>query len=186
MRRSLLLATVVGTLIAVGCVPSLQPLATDDTRVFDEGLLGKWTDNSATWEFERHGTGYKLVLTDGNGKSGRFLASLVELDGRRYLDLVPDADDLKTLDYYKFHLIPAHGFVSLVTTDSGYRVAHLNPGWVDDFVENHPDEIATMRIAEGDRLIFTASTEELQKFFIAHCQDPEFFLDPSDLNRPSE
>ena len=75
---------------AMGCVPSLHQLYTDETIIFDEALVGIWKDNDSSWQFEK-GTnkGYKLTMTDDEGKTGIFETHLVEIGDYCYLDLYP-------------------------------------------------------------------------------------------------
>jgi len=48
-----LIAVMVGV---SGCLPSLYPLYTDDTLVFYEELVGKWTnDGDEIWQFTKAG-----------------------------------------------------------------------------------------------------------------------------------
>ena len=60
--------------LLTACVPSLNPLYTEQDLVFDKSILGVWTDDkqTETWEFvyvdEKE---YKLVHTDEDGYAYR-------------------------------------------------------------------------------------------------------------------
>ena len=77
--RSLIVPWVVGAALAVaGCIPSLQPLYTDKTTVFDPALVGFWVQDNghSTWEFVRNESNtYGLTYTDKEGKPGHFAGS---------------------------------------------------------------------------------------------------------------
>ena len=95
-----------------GCVPvlSLQPLFTRQTLVFEEQLLGTWTDDGnepdISWQFARLESSaaealpdeleglsakvYRLNLRDEENRKGTFLAALVKLEGKLFLDVFPD------------------------------------------------------------------------------------------------
>ena len=92
--------------VLLGCclVPSIHPLYTDEDLVFEEELLGKWSDGNDIWEFKKaEGKAYKMRFF--NGKEGQFEAHLVELDGVRFLDIFPDGETLDNVqNFYKIHL----------------------------------------------------------------------------------
>jgi hypothetical protein len=89
-----------------GCVPvdSLNPLYTDKDLVFDKALLGTWvgTDNGEGGELTISAIGekgkewYELTMTDRDKDNGKcreitvYRAHLVNLSGRRFLDVVPE------------------------------------------------------------------------------------------------
>ena len=120
-----------------GCVPvlSLQPLFTKETLVFEEQLLGTWTDDGnepdISWQFARLGPTaaeklpdgleglsakvYRLNLRDEENRKGTFLAALVKLDGKLFLDVFADRfpsgkDDAEEMDlfYNAFFFVRAH------------------------------------------------------------------------------
>ncbi len=109
-----------------GCIPviSLHPLYTEKDIVVDKKLCGTWIDESgdmkSTWEFEcidEPKNAYKLIFTDENGKKGSFVAHLVKLENRLFLDIFPselpwEPEDPNKMDwpYNSLFLIPAHTF----------------------------------------------------------------------------
>ena len=44
---------IVLAVIAGGCLPSLYPLYTDQTVVFEEKLIGKWSSDDGNWCFSQ-------------------------------------------------------------------------------------------------------------------------------------
>ncbi|HUW18074.1 MAG TPA: hypothetical protein VMW16_02095 [Sedimentisphaerales bacterium] len=112
-----------------GCVPvmSLHPLYTEQDVVFEEKLLGVWVDDSnrpdTTWEFRRPDTSkkeYELIFSDKEGNKGVFVARLVKLKDRLFLDVHPDqfpsgekeAEKMK-LPYNAFFFVSIHTFIKI-------------------------------------------------------------------------
>jgi hypothetical protein len=104
-------------LFLVGCLPvdSLNPLYTDKDVVSDKSLLGVWvgTDNSDESELEINAQTnllgkttdtYVLTMRDKNdGKSFKsvtvYSAKLVDLGGRRFLDVMPETFEARAESY---------------------------------------------------------------------------------------
>ena len=172
-----------------GCVLSLHPLYTEDDLIFEEKLLGNWGKNGSTetWQFER-GNGdksYEVLYTDENGKNGSFDAGLGKLNNVMYLNMFPQEPDLKQNDYYKFHILRAHSFLKIERIEPKLVMRVMNPDKMQKMLENDPNLIKH-EVVE-DRLILTASTEELQKFMKAHANVEDFFGEATEYKRmPSE
>jgi len=128
MKKSRL-ALVVLLVSLVGCLPldSLNPLYTDKDVVFDESLLGFWVGpkvqngEQGVLEFsalkEEGLKGYKLTMYDESKRSGEedtliFRAHLVNLAGRRFLDLVPERWEARS-DSYSLHIKADKGATSI-------------------------------------------------------------------------
>lgn len=170
-----------------GCVPSLHPLYTDEDLIFDPALVGVWAeeDSEETWSFTKGGEKqYGLVYTDRDGKEGGFVAHLLKVDGRMYLDLFPDEPDLKENDFYKAHLLPAHTFLRVAEIEPVLKMAALDPEWVDELLKKEPDAIKHERI-EG-RVVLTAQPKELQAFLAKHEKTEDAFGDFSEMARKEE
>lgn len=188
MKRIALLLTLALTLMIAGCVPSLHPLYTEKDLFFENALVGVWAesdDSRETWAFERSGEkGYKLVYT-GDGKTGEFEAHLLKLGDTMFLDLYPDDAGLKELnrnDFYKSHFLPTHTFAKVTQIEPALQMAFLNPDWLKELLEKNAKAIRHEKV--GDRIVLTASTDELQKFVLNHGNTKNAFGDePSNLKR---
>jgi hypothetical protein len=100
-------------LLLGGCVPilSLHPLYTKEDVVLEKKLPGTWVDDAnspeTTWEFTRIDepeNAYRLIFTDEEGKKGSFVAHLLKLEGKLFLDIYPselpwEPDDPNTMDW---------------------------------------------------------------------------------------
>lgn len=89
-----------------GCTPtdSLNPIYTSKNIVEDKALAGVWvapkSDDKGSLEiteirycnegFSSCNEGYSIRMNDADGTFVRFDAYLVEIDGRRFLDVVPE------------------------------------------------------------------------------------------------
>ncbi len=188
-----LLATLLG-----GCVPvmSLHSLYTEENVVFEEKLLGTWLDDpnspEAIWEFNRieePENAYKLFFSDNKGKKGSFVAHLVKLENRLFLDVYPselpwepdDPNEVKWL-YNSFFLIPTHTFIKIDSIEPQLKMRLTNDEELkEQLLWEDPNAVKHTSI-EG-RIILTASTKELQAFVLKHADDNRVFTNEVVLNR---
>lgn len=169
-RKHALTAVLALLLIIAGCIPSLHPLYTDQTLIFEENLLGKWANDDEIWQFSKAGEKeYELKVLQG-GKQGRFEAHLLELNGKMYLDLFPASEEsLENMnELYQTHLVPAHTFLRVTQIDPNLQLQWIN---VSGLLEEDPNVLKHEKI--NDDMVLTASTDELQKFIIEHANDVE-------------
>ena len=112
-----------------GCIPviSLHPLYNDQDLVFEEKLLGAWVDDpnspEVTWHFSRHmesEKAYELIFCDKEGNKGLFIAHLVKLHDKPFLDVYPGELPWEPQDpnkvqwpYNAYFLVPAHTFIKI-------------------------------------------------------------------------
>ena len=165
-------------LILGGCIPSLHPLYTDDTLVFDEALIGKWIstgdNDEQIWQFSKAGENEYALRILQDDQEGRFEAHLLELDGKTYLDLYPaENKSLENLnDVYKMHLVAAHTFMIVNLSES-----NLQLNWfMHELLEDDPNLLQHEKVNK-DQIILTASTDQLQRFVIEHADE----IDPNGM-----
>ena len=181
-----------------GCVPvmSLHPLYTKENVVFDKKLLGTWVDDAnnptSVLEFQSAddpNNAYRLVFSDKEGKKGSFVAHLVKLQGRLFLDICPDKlpcehEDPNNMDWphNTFFLVPVHTFVKIDSVVPRLKIRlMLVETQMQKFLEENPGSIA--HVAIEDRLILTASTKELQAFVLKYADGDKVFTDEIVLER---
>lgn len=179
IRRLALLSTLL--LMIASCVPSLHPLYTADDLVHDPALVGRFgdEDGSEVWTFERVDDHYRLSTVE-NGKTGLFAVHLLELEGHRYLDLFPLDMDEGYNDFYRMHRVPAHSFLYLHGVGDGLTLSVMDPKWLEEYLEAHPQAIDHAVLEDG--LLLTAGTPELQAFVTQH-RTQLFSDDPETLQR---
>ena len=172
-----------------GCVPvmSLHPLYTEKDVVFEEKLLGKWVDDpdnsETTWQFERidePNNAYSLVFSDEEGKKGSFVAHLVRLHNRLFLDVYPseppwEIEDPNKLElpYNSFFLIPAHTFIRIDFIGRKLKMWLTNDEEMKKLLKEEPNAVKHTFVE--DKLILTASAKELQNFVLKYADDKRVF-----------
>jgi hypothetical protein len=187
-----MLAVVVG-----GCVPviSLHPLYTEKDVILDKKLYGTWVsdsnDSKTTWEFkniDEPKNAYKLIFTDEKGKKGSFVAHLVKLQSRLFLDIFPselpwDTEDPNKMDwpYNSFFLIPAHTFLKVDSVEPQLKLRLILESNMEELLKENPSAVEHTSI--GDRLVLTGSTKKLQEFVLKYADDERVFTDQLNLSR---
>ncbi|HXG38373.1 MAG TPA: hypothetical protein VNL36_06360 [Bacteroidota bacterium] len=176
-----IVAFVVLSLMIVGCVRSFNPLFTAKDLIFDQTLIGTWTDNNNnTWTFLKgKEKSYELIYTEKNSPA-KFKAHLVKLGKYRFLDLVPEEPGIDN-SFFAAHLIPVHTFSRIWIAEDSLRLSVFDNGWLKKMIDSKKISIAHQR--QGDGIILTASTRELQKLVVTYADDPKAFPEPGVLRR---
>jgi len=183
--------------IMSGCVPvlSLHPLYTEKDVISDKKLYGTWVsdsnDSKTTWEFKRTDepkNAYKLIFTDEEEKKGSFVAHLVKLQDKLFLDIFPselpwDPKDPNKMDwpYNSLFLIPAHTFVKVDAIEPKLKLRLTLESKMEELLKENPG--AAEHTSVGDRLVLTGSTKKLQEFILKYADDQRVFTDPVILSR---
>lgn len=166
------------------CVPSVNPLYTEQDLIFDRALLGVWTDDekTETWEFTFSDEKvYKLVHTDEDGKLGEFKARLLKIEGRTFLDIAPVKSHLSGNDFFKGHILPVHSFVQVSNEGRTFQLSYLEPKWLKPFLENNPTAVRYTMI-DGE-ILFTDSSKNMQKFIASNVSTPGAFSNSIRIQR---
>jgi hypothetical protein len=186
-----LLAGVLG-----GCLPvmSLHPLFTKEKEevVFESKLLGTWVDDSnSIWDFKQadaNENAYKLTFTDKEGKKGSFVAHLVKLKNRLFLDVYPseppwDEEDPNKVEWLHntFFFIPVHTFIKVNGVEPELKLQITDDDEFKKLLKEDPNAVEHTSI-EG-KLVLTASTKELQAFVLKYADDSRVFTAEGALNR---
>jgi len=178
-----------------GCVPilSLHPLFTEKDAVFDEKLLGTWVDDpnspEATWEFKRADTNdnaYRLIFSDKEGKKGMFVAHLVKLKDKLFLDICPapwEQQDPNKIEwvYNTLFLIPAHTFVKIDSIEPQLKMLLTDDDKMKEFLKADPNAVKHEFLEDSP--ILTGSTKELQIFVLKYADGDKVFVKDITLNR---
>src|SRR5688572_27987101 len=162
--RVLSLALLLSVVLWTGCLPSLNPIYTEKELVFEEGLLGDWSDPDKPDEvtkFERgEGKAYKMTFTDKNGPT-IFDAHLVRLGDSLFMNMAPNQEALKEKvpENYRGYLLPAHYFFRVQLNGSKLHLHMLN----GDAIKEHARKLGVQERPNGGDCM-TASTADLQSF----------------------
>ena len=198
-----------------GCFPvvSLHPLFTEKDVVFDEKLLGTWVQEGSMgtirkflgreepkeptgtiWEFTRadaNENAYRLIYSDKEeGRKGSFIAHLVKLKDKLFLDAFPD-DSLpyeprdpneKGWAYNSLFLLPTHTFIKVDAIGPQLILRLTDDEKFKKLLGEDPNAVIKHTLLD-DKPILTASTEELQAFVLKYASDPRVFMDAMVLSR---
>jgi hypothetical protein len=177
-----------------GCLPvmSLHPLFTEKDLAFDEKLLGTWVDaNETMWQFSdtnKPEKAYELIFTDKEGKKGSFVAHLVKLENRLFLDVYPSEPPWDEKDPNKvellhntFFFIPVHTFIKVNGIEPQLKLQLTDDEEFKKLLKEDPNVIEHTSI-EG-KLVLTASTQKLQAFALKYADDSRVFTEEGILNR---
>jgi hypothetical protein len=210
VMRARKLALVCLVALLAGClqVVSLQPLFTEENVVFDEKLLGTWLYDpnkpEATWEFSRLDEAtarnlpeawrdestkfYHLKTVEKNGGRGSFVACLVKLGDRLFLDVFPDRfpsgeQDMKgmKLAHNAELFLPVHTFIKVDSIGEQLVVRATLDNLFRELVQAEPNAVEH-QIVDG-HAVLTASTKELQEFVTKFADDERLFVGPIPLQR---
>lgn len=173
----------IGTCGCDDLVLSLQPLATDETTITEAKLAGKWACDDQIWEFApTDSKEYHLRIAEMIS-SGTFKARLVEIQGQRFLDLLPE--DLSQGPHmgmvFAMHLLSTHSFWRIHLDDSALRLEILNRETVTKMIDQDPN-LLEHQDAEG-RLLLSGSTEQLQSFLAGYSDTNDLWKEGVDLER---
>lgn len=187
--KPLALASLVTAIIVVaGCVPSLHPIYTEADLVIEPKLEGVWKepDSTATWSIKRADDQsektYAIVQTDEDAKRGEFIGHLAKVDGRLFLDLSPKEPKIdQASDFYHMHLMPVHTIVHVQQIEPTLKATMLDPKWLEEHLKKNPAALKH-EIVE-DTLVLTASTKDLQQFFVKHLSTEGAYGEAMELAR---
>jgi hypothetical protein len=191
MKKRNLIATLGAAVLLCSCIPSVNPFYTDQDVVFDARLLGEWqekdkSDNPDVWKFD--GTTnkmYKLTITEKGGKQGRFDAHLFQLKQEYFLDLIPDDCHYATNQADLVGLRCSRpSAVRVPQLEPDLKLALFDFGWLEKFLKKNPKALAHHK--EGDRIVLTAGTRDLQKFVLKHLGEDELFEKPDEMIRKTD
>ena len=166
-------------LMLAGCVPSLHPLYTDQAVIFDQSVLGVWAedDSKETWALTRGGEKeYRLVHTDEDGKKGEFIAHLLKVEGRMFLDLYPVEPEN---DFYRDYLLRTHTFVVVLQTALTIRISFLEPEWLKSElgISVSAHDVLRFRIMDDPRIV--NDIFEIGRIAATRYVKPEHWQTPS-------
>ncbi|HEX9699893.1 MAG TPA: hypothetical protein VGD06_10575 [Acidobacteriota bacterium] len=185
MRSSRLLAALVGALLLTGCwMQSLHPIYTDDTVVFEESLVGNWTDGEGGGlRFDRYGAhAYRLTFTDDTEDRPIELdVHLTRIDDRLFLDgvLTDIDDDIEEL--VGPHVVPVHWIFRLELRGEQLLLSEPRMDRVKTMFQESP-ELVGHTLVDG-RLILTDETAALRRFLAESLAGDDAWSRPSSFRR---
>lgn len=183
LQRITLALSISALALLQGClVLSLHPHFEDSDIVTDTSMAGTWESNKSNiWHFtpSEDGREYALKVDEGDGEVGHFIATPFQVKGKDFIDVYPATDDdhhSKLSFYYRIHRLPTHSLLYIDKTSSQFKVLIPQFGWLMKHLEAHPEALAH-ELVEDDFPIITASTKELQSFWLKHLKTEDAFMD---------
>jgi len=184
MKTIAFLLAVGGLLTICGCVPlSLVPYYTEKDLVLEPGLIGSWDSGDGNEEVifeEADSNGYAMIDRDSTGEV-HFDVHLFKLGGKLFMDLSPQGLCGGMNPLLEVHLIPGHSLLRVDRIEPTLMTASLNDAWMKERMKEDPGALA--HVITDDRLVLTASTEEIQAFLVKHMDDKGAFDEPSEMRR---
>lgn len=173
MRMLRILTILAVALLAQGCfVLSIHPLYSGDKLVSNDNLPGTWTgsdDEEGFWTFEETETnGYRMRVIEEGRPDGLFTAHLIQLDGKYFLDLYPEAQEGAN-EYFFNHVIAAHSFWLADIGQDTLRLASLDYDWLRDAIKAGKVDIDYEQLEHY--LVLTGDTRELQALVVKYVDE---------------
>ena len=197
MRTRIILPALVGMIFFMaGCGPadSLYALFTQDDKVFDEKLLGKWRWQESEEPQEEDGAlifrrgedakTYEVELISATAEKEANMimsAHLVSLGDCLFIDF--GTPDLAKVKFHKipFPIIEGHIFGTIATEGKKIHIHLLDDDWVQKQAAQDKLTLGWTKTPQG--VVLTAPTPELRKFALEHVHDRQAFSDREEFYR---
>jgi hypothetical protein len=171
MKHVIPMMTLCFLIIFTGClVTSIHPFYTENSIVFDATLMGQWTgeNESESLTFIRQGEKkYRMFLKEEKDTL-EFKAILFKVQEYLFLDLYPLSTQLDDDTFSGMHYLPLHSILLVKQIAPTLQLSSFNHQWLQDQIQS--DSLCIAHETVGDRIILTASSNELQQFIISHVQ----------------
>jgi hypothetical protein len=185
LRSSRLLAALIGVVLLTGCwMQSLHPIYTDDTVVFEESLVGNWTNGEGgDLRFDRHGAhAYRLTFTaDTEDRPIQLGAHLTRIDDRLFLDAVLTDIDDEVEELIGGHVLPVHWIFRLELRGERLLLSEPSMHRIKTMLQESP-ELVGHTLVDG-RLILTDETAALRRFITESLAGDDAWSSPESFRR---
>ncbi len=195
-KINLIIITIV--FLAFGsCIPSLHPLYKESDLITNNQLVGSFSEEGSlnSWVFYQNENKKSYTLRfmekDNNntddatpGVLGVFEINIFKLNNETYMDFYPGEN--KELEQYinslmELHLLPVHTFSKIEIAKDTIRIFQFDASRFGDLL--YKGKIRIRHETRRNDMVLTASTEELQEFFIKYSKEKDVFVDPIVLLR---
>lgn len=189
-KKRTILALACALALLVGCIPiSINPPYKDTDLVFDPRLVGAWAEEGTkleNWAVKQGSNkSYDVTVTEEHGEKGEFEGHLFKLKDYLFLELKPSAVhfDQEQSDAIKWALVAGHWIFRVQQLDSELKLSAPDDSWIYKYLSKNPNALAHFTeggFDPGDHsVIVTASTQDLQRFVLAHIGEKELFGRPA-------
>lgn len=193
--RNLLLVFLVLILLKSCVIWSFYPLYTEKDLFENEILTGNWIDieDSLKWDFAHpvsnnqnrpvtDNKSYILKFTDYDSIETEYNVHLIKLNGTYFLDFYLEEvnSDRKSnpegnVTVWNMHLMPVHTFAKLTIDDNSLEINWFDGNWLSEQIEGK--KIKIRHENNGENLLLTAKTADLQKLVTKHAYNEAAFKD---------
>ena len=186
MKRTAIIFVLLACITMTGClVSALHPFYTGKDKIFEKQFIGNWMDgDSCVWVINANKSSNEFMSPEvldstfnityyEEGEIAILVGTMFELEGKKYMDFVPDPDEDHCLsDMTSYHHVPIHTFARVEIREDRIMLFWFGEEWLNELFEENRIRIAheTVDIGSGySRHVLTAPTEELQKFIIKYA-----------------
>ena len=157
-------------------------------------LTGKWIDeDSLVWNFTHpviksnnseitNKKTYNLNLTDYDFKNTGYNVNLFKLDNTIFLDFYVEKIENQTsapsksdVTWWSLHLLPVHTIAKLNIEGDTLKISWFDIAWLEDQLKEKKIKIRHEK--NGENILLTAKTKDLQKMISKYAESEEAFKD---------
>jgi hypothetical protein len=183
MRKALLSLILVASVVAGGCVLTLNSLFTSKDAVFDPELAGVWQNPETTWTikpFDKATGRYAVDAAMQKQPEAKFYATLGTVGKNRFLELTPQRPDaIHAKTFFGGHFLPLHSFWKVGLDGDKLTLTSMSIQWLQSAIEQKKTDIKFEK-SDGGIVFLTASTQELQEFVAKYADDRGAFPSEGD------
>jgi hypothetical protein len=173
-----------------GCVVfSFYPLYTGKDLFPNDYLLGNYlSDDSVGWSFTHQtkkvketdmtdSTGYWLKIDEEKDSSfiSTFQVHLIRVDGILLADFYLDDYTKKGKGLFDLHIIPVHTFAKVILKGDSLTFKWFDGDWLEKLIKEN--KVRIRHEYNGDFILLTAKSYELQKFVRKYLNSEDAFKD---------
>jgi hypothetical protein len=168
VRFTILLTVLAGAAVMTGCASAvaIHPLYTSNELVYDLPLEGAWEGNDGeVWQIKKSGDGYDVAaVAAGDSKQiSEYTVHLLRLKEYEFVDVASKSDPEVG--------IAGHLFGKISMQRGQLYVSPIDAAWLKSMVEAGLAPQSTL--GEGQLIVLTAPTGELQQFILMHAADAD-------------
>ncbi len=178
--------------LSAGCVQSLHEVYTQEQLFFEPSLAGTWTNGEAKPTLllvsgnEAEKVYQIYIVNEDKKKSGPYDAHIARVGEHYLVDLVaarPTIDPPAEFEAALGMAVPTHVIMLADITPPVVKLRAIDYSWMKKFVGENPSAIKFERV-DSD-ILLTASTADLQAFFLKHRTTEGAFGKPGEFRKIS-
>ncbi len=178
-----------------GClILSFYPFYTESDLFENDILTGKWIDeDSLVWNFThpviKTNTSettdkktYNLNLLDYDFKNTSYNVNLFKLENTYFLDFYvekienePSEPSKSDVTWWSLHLLPVHTIAKLTIVSDTLNISWFDIAWLENQIKEK--KIKIRHENNGENILLTAKTKDLQKMISKYADSEEAFKD---------